>query len=89
MSNVNIRRAVGNIRRNTTVYMPVVETIVNAVQAIDELGGAGGRVSVRALRGTQGKLDARHLREHYWVRQQDNGIRNFNAAPRQSVPLRP
>ena len=82
MSNVNIRRAVGNIRRNTTVYMPVVETIVNAVQAIDELGGAGGRVSVRALRGTQGKLDG-GLPDVTGFDIEDNGI-GFNDAHRQS-----
>ena len=38
MSNVNIKRAVENIRTNTTVYTPVVEMIVNAIQAIDEAG---------------------------------------------------
>jgi len=35
MSNVNIRRAVENIKSGTTVYTPIVETIVNAIQAID------------------------------------------------------
>ena len=30
MSNINIKRAVENIRANTTVYTPVVEMIVNA-----------------------------------------------------------
>ena len=82
MSNVNIRRAVGNIRRNTTVYMPVVETIVNAVQAIDELRGSDGRVSVRALRAPQGKLDG-GLPDVTGFDIEDNGI-GFNDAHRQS-----
>jgi hypothetical protein len=34
MSNINIKRAVENIRANTTVYTPVVEIIVNAIQEI-------------------------------------------------------
>ena len=42
MSNVNIKRAIENIRANTTVYTPVVEVIVNAIQAIDESGGTRG-----------------------------------------------
>jgi hypothetical protein len=28
MSNVNIKRAVENIRANTTVYTPIVETVL-------------------------------------------------------------
>lgn len=34
MINVNIRRAVENTRSGTTVYTPVVEAIVNGIQAI-------------------------------------------------------
>ena len=56
MSNINIKRAVENIRANTTVYTPVVETIVNAIQAIDESGRTDGKVSVRALRNSQAEL---------------------------------
>jgi len=36
MSNVNIKRAVENIRAGTTVYTPIVEVIVNAIQAIED-----------------------------------------------------
>ena len=57
MSNVNIKRAVENIRGNTTVYTPVVEAIVNAIQAIDESGQTAGRVLVRAVRDAQTELD--------------------------------
>ncbi len=57
MSNVNIKRAIENIRSNTTVYTPVVEIIVNAIQAIDESGRSDGEVSVRVLRSSQSELD--------------------------------
>jgi len=35
MSNVHIKRAVENIRSGTTIYTPVIELIVNAIQAIE------------------------------------------------------
>ncbi len=82
MSNVNIRRAVENIRRNTNVYMPVVETIVNALQAIDEQGVAGGRVSVCAVRANQDKVDG-SLPDVIGFNIEDDGI-GFNDAHRQS-----
>lgn len=57
MSNVIIKRAVENIRTNTTVYTPVVEMIVNGIQAIDETGRKDGKVIVRTQRSKQGELD--------------------------------
>ena len=57
MSNVNIRRAIENIRAITNVYTPVVEMIVNAIQAIDESERLDGKVSVRAIRSAQIELD--------------------------------
>lgn len=57
MSNVNIRRAIENIRAYTTVYTPVVEMIVNAIQAIDETGRADGKVTIRAYRSGQPDLE--------------------------------
>lgn len=57
MSNINIRRAVENIRSGTTtVYTPVIELIVNAIQAIRVVGPTGGRVTVTVLRSAQGDL---------------------------------
>ena len=73
MSNINIRRAIENIRTNTTVYTPVVELIVNAIQAIDESGRTDGRVSVRALRSGQVDLDG-SLPEIIGFEIEDNGI---------------
>jgi len=57
MSNVNIKRAIENIRANTTVYTPVVEMVVNAIQAIDESGRKDGKVLIRVRRGNQKALD--------------------------------
>ena len=73
MSNVNIKRAVENIRGNTTVYTPVVEVIVNAIQAIEESGQTAGRVLVRAVRDDQAELDSRRP-NITGFEVQDNGI---------------
>src|SRR5262245_31224746 len=53
MSNVNIRRAVENIRSTTNVYTPIVEVIVNAIQAIDESARSDGKITIRAHRSAQ------------------------------------
>ena len=60
MSKLNIKRAIENIRAPTTVYTPLVEMIVNAVEAIDEANVESGEVSVRALRDAQAELDGSH-----------------------------
>ena len=73
MSNVNIKRAVENIRANTTVYTPVVEMIVNAIQAIDETDRMDGKVSIRAQRSSQAELDG-SLPDVSSFEIEDNGI---------------
>ena len=73
MSNVNIKRAVDNIRANTTVYTPLVEIIVNAIQAIDESNRQDGKVSVRAIRNSQTEIDGT-LPNVTGFKIQDNGI---------------
>lgn len=82
MSNVNIKRAVENIRANTTVYTPVVEMIVNAIQAIDEAGRTDGKVLIRAQRSSQTELDG-SLPEVTSFEIEDNGI-GFTDAHRDS-----
>ncbi|HBP6433537.1 sensor histidine kinase [Pseudomonas aeruginosa] len=82
MSNVNIKRAVENIRANTTVYTPVVEMIVNAIQAIDEAGRKDGKVQVRAQRSAQIEQDG-SLPEVTGFDIEDNGI-GFTDANRNS-----
>ena len=73
MSNVNIRRAVENIRAITTIYTPVVEMIVNAIQAIDESRKVDGKVLVRALRSGQVEIES-GLPNVTGFEIQDNGI---------------
>ncbi|MFH1721112.1 MAG: ATP-binding protein, partial [Candidatus Altiarchaeota archaeon] len=53
MSRVNIRRAVENIRANTTVYSPIVEVIVNAIQAIESNGKTDGKITILVHRAKQ------------------------------------
>ena len=73
MSNVNIRRAIENIRAITNVYTPVVEMIVNAIQAIDESERPDGKVSVRAIRSTQRDLNG-SLSDISGFEIHDNGV---------------
>ena len=73
MSSVNISRAVDNIRANTTVYTPVVEMIVNGIQAIDELERSDGKVWVRAVRHAQARLDG-HPADVIGFEIEDNGV---------------
>ena len=73
MSNVNIKRAIENIRATTTVYTPVVEVVVNAIQAIDESDRQDGRVSIRALRSYRAQLDG-SLPDAVGFEIEDNGV---------------
>ena len=57
MSKVNIKRAVENIRANTTVYTSIVEVVVNAIQAIESRGGQDGKIEIKVLRSEQLEMD--------------------------------
>ncbi|MBL1376188.1 hypothetical protein [Zobellella iuensis] len=58
MSNVNIKRAIENIRSGTSVYTPIVETVVNAIQAIESAKGiTNGLVEIIVKRDQQMDLD--------------------------------
>jgi len=57
MSNVNILRAVENIRSGTTVYTPLVEIIVNGIQAIEDKQTSDGRIDIIVERSSQEELD--------------------------------
>ena len=56
MSNINIRRVIDNIRSGTTVYTPVIELIVNAIQAMTSDQGEAGRIGVKVLRSAENTL---------------------------------
>ncbi|MBA4804751.1 MAG: sensor histidine kinase [Brevundimonas sp.] len=84
MSNVNIRRAVDNIRAgSTSIYTPVIELIVNGIQAIAAAGGATlGEIRVTVLRGGDEDL-IEHTRGVEGFSVTDTGI-GFDAANREA-----
>jgi Histidine kinase-, DNA gyrase B-, and HSP90-like ATPase len=57
MSNVNILRAIENIRSVTTVYTPIVETVVNAIEAIEAKGEKNGTVNIMVRRSPQREVE--------------------------------
>lgn len=57
MSNVNIKRAVDNIKSNITVYSPITEVIVNAIHAIETRGSVDGKIKVLVYRSPQIESD--------------------------------
>lgn len=73
MSNINIQRAVENIRSTTTIFTPIVEIVVNAIQAIESAGTQDGLVQIRVKRSPQGELDASESKIQD-VQISDNGI---------------
>lgn len=74
MSNVNIRRAIDNIRSTTTVYSPLVEVVVNAIEAVDAAKSATRRVDILAHRSAQLELEADVLPDIVGFEVVDNGI---------------
>jgi len=58
MSNVNIRRAVENIKSGTTtVYTAIVEVVVNAIEAIESKNEKKGEITIVVERKAQQELD--------------------------------
>ena len=73
MSNVNVKRLVENIRSGTNIYTPLVELIVNAIQAIEEMGAENGLVEIEVLRnGEPDIIDRLEGVDGFVVK--DNGI---------------
>ncbi|KKN80203.1 hypothetical protein LCGC14_0332850 [marine sediment metagenome] len=73
MSNVNIKRLVDNIRSGTSIYTPLVELVVNAIQAIDAKGIQNGLVEIEVLRtGQADVIDRLEDVDGFVVK--DNGI---------------
>ncbi len=56
MSNVNVKRLVENIRSGTNIYTPLVELVVNAIQAIEEKGAEGGLAEIEVLRNGEADI---------------------------------
>ncbi len=83
VTKLNIRRAVENIRANTTVYSPVVEIVVNAIQAIDEAKRTDGKVIIRVERDGQLDLENDRLPDIIGFHVEDNGV-GFDHAHREA-----
>ena len=83
MSGLNIAGAIRNIGSGTTAYTPVVETVVNAIQAIREKDEENGRIRILVVRSQQRELDGKDLHRIQSFIIEDNGI-GFNDKNRQS-----
>jgi hypothetical protein len=58
MSSVNIKRTIENINSKTTVYTPIIELVVNAIQAIDKKANNDqGLVKILVKRSPQEEID--------------------------------
>ena len=73
MSDIHIQRTVENIRATTTVYTPIVETVVNAIEAIEAAQISQGLVQIKVKRSQQKELDDSESKIVDVV-VQDNGI---------------
>lgn len=74
MSNVIIKRAVENIRSGTNVYTPIVELVVNSIQAIEEKGNVEeGEIKIIINRSGQVEAD-KSERNIVGFTIKDNGI---------------
>ena len=82
MSNIHIQGVVENIRSMTTVYTPIVEIVVNAIQAIEAASISDGLVQIRVKRLPQGEIDASESKVLDLI-VLDNGI-GFNQVNRDS-----
>ena len=82
MSNVNIKRLIDNIRETTSVYTPIVEMVVNAIQAIEGNGEPDGKVGICVIRNNQKTIDG-SLSDILSFEIEDNGI-GFTDEHRQS-----
>ena len=71
MSTVNVDGVVKSIR-GTTPFTPLVEVVVNAIQAIEEADIPDGKIVIRVIRGGQESTDGRHEIVGFEI--EDNGI---------------
>lgn len=73
MSNLNIKRTVDTIRAKTSMYTPLLEVIVNAIQAIEELDSGHGKVEIKVTRNPQVDIEE-SLPEIIGFSVSDNGV---------------
>jgi hypothetical protein len=80
-----LKRLIDNIKSRVNVYTPLVEGIVNSIQAIDESGRKDGKIVVTLTRSKQGviKFESDALPDFTDVEIEDNGV-GFNKINRDS-----
>lgn len=85
MSQINIQGLVNNIANNTNVYTPIIEAVVNSIQAIEETRRTDGEITIALKRDAQGiiDLDENSIPKVVSIEVHDNGI-GFNQANRDS-----
>jgi hypothetical protein len=82
MSKINIQGTIDNIKTRTNIYSPLIEAIVNSIEAIDEIKKSQGKINVILLR--ENTLDSETTVPNVQnVQIQDNGI-GFNQKHRDS-----
>src|SRR5688572_17813714 len=73
MSRVSIQGIVDNIKSNSNVYTPLVEGIVNAIDAIKKNKTGRGQITVTIIRAGQTELTMDSLAPVYSIEIHDNG----------------
>ncbi len=74
MSKININRAVENIKSGTNIYTPIVEVLVNSIEAIESKKKINGEVKIIIIRSKQQKIDDSSIPEVEGFEIIDNGI---------------
>ena len=76
MSQLNIKGLVENIRTRTNVYTPIIEAVVNSIDAIDAAGRTDGKIEIIIERSTQQamSLDNTSLSDISNIKIRDNGV---------------
>lgn len=85
MSQLNIKGLVENIRTRTNIYTPIIEAVVNSIDAIDQSGRRDGKIKIIIKRSSQQplNLDSTALANISSIKIHDNGI-GFNQENRDS-----
>lgn len=75
MSSVNIRGVVNNMTKNTSIYSPIVEAVVNSIQSIEKNKTTNGQIRILLIRDSQSalKFNADALDDITSVIVEDNG----------------
>ncbi|MBF0377302.1 MAG: ATP-binding protein [Desulfamplus sp.] len=74
MSKINIKRAVENIKSVTNVYTPIIEMIVNSVEAIESKKETKGKITIIVNRSKEQGWESSYIPDVNGFEIIDNGI---------------